>query len=157
MKRRCDYRFVSRWQVKARVEEVCDILSDPSALPRWWPEVYLSVREAPPGVFELHTKGWLPYTLRWRFRAEEGPNPDQFRLRAWGDLEGTGTWTLRQCGDLTELTYQWNVRVRKRLLRWFSFALRRVFEANHRWAMARGEAALQAELARRAESTGRAA
>ena len=48
------------------------------------------------------------------------------------------------------ITYDWRIRAEKPLLRYLSFLLKPVFSANHRWAMARGEESLKAELARRA-------
>ena len=66
------YHFVTHWRVRASLQEVSLIIGNPVDLPRWWPSVYLSVEELVPGgadglgrVISLHTKGWLPYTLRW--------------------------------------------------------------------------------------------
>ena len=45
------YHFISRWRVEGTCGEVADVLSDPLAFPRWWPSVYLDVRELePPGA-----------------------------------------------------------------------------------------------------------
>jgi hypothetical protein len=48
-----------------------------------------------------------------------------------------------------DVTYDWRLRAEKPLLRHLSLVLRALFEANHRWAMARGEESLRLELARR--------
>ena len=144
-----DYHFETRWRVKARVEDISGILGDPLDLPRWWPQVYLSVREPEPGVFDLRTKGWLPYHLRWKFRRTESRHPFGFSLTAWGDFEGQGVWNFKQDGEWADIQYLWTVRASKPLLRNLSFLLKPVFSANHRWAMARGEESLQRELARR--------
>lgn len=147
------YHFVTRWRVEARIEEVSDILSDPLQLPRWWPSVYLDVKEVKPGrigrVIDVWTKGWLPYTLRWRFVVTESEPPRHFRLEATGDFVGRGIWTLRQDGPIADVTYDWEVHAEKPLLKFFSFALKPIFAANHRWAMARGEESLARELRRR--------
>ncbi len=152
-----DYHFVSRWRMEATVEEVSDVLGDAESLARWWPSVYLAVREVEPGasdgvgrVVELHTKGWLPYTLHWFFRVTESLRPYGFALEAWGDFEGTGVWTFEQDGHFVNITYDWRIRAEKPLLRNLSFLLKPIFSANHRWAMARGEESLRAELGRRA-------
>jgi uncharacterized protein YndB with AHSA1/START domain len=151
-----DYRFDTRWRVRASPEEVADIIGDPLALPRWWPSVYLSATESAPGdadgvgrVLELHTRGWLPYTLRWSFRVVEADRPRRFAIQARGDFEGTGTWTFTPDGDSTDVEFLWMIRARKSLLRWLSFLLRPAFSANHEWAMRRGLESLQDELARR--------
>ncbi|HEX2515122.1 MAG TPA: hypothetical protein VH257_10485, partial [Chloroflexota bacterium] len=127
---------------------------------RWWPSVYLDVRELSPGdeqglgkEVDLYTKGWLPYTLRWRFRVVEQRWPHSLTLEASGDFVGRGVWTLRQDGPWTDVRYEWDVRADKPLLRRFSSLLRPLFAANHRWAMAQGEVSLRLELARRRART----
>jgi hypothetical protein len=151
-----EYEFITRWRVRGTAQEVSDILEDAESLPRWWPSVYLDVKVLNPergsGVgrrVELHTRGWLPYTLRWSFRIVESRPPEGFVLEADGDFVGRGEWTLRQDGEQVDVIYDWRIRADKPLLRWLSFALKPLFAWNHRWAMARGEESLRAELVRR--------
>ncbi len=59
-------------------------------------------------------------------------------------------WTFEQDGGAVNITYDWRIRAEKPLLRYLSFLLKPIFSANHRWAMARGEESLRAELGRRA-------
>ena len=150
-----EYHFITRWRVEGAVDEVADILKAADQLPRWWPSVYLSVNVLEQGdqggigkVVELHTRGWLPYTLRWQFRVTESRYPHGFSLEAWGDFNGRGVWALDQDGQYVNVTYDWKVRADKPLLRSLSFLLKPIFSANHRWAMARGEDSLKLELAR---------
>jgi hypothetical protein len=143
------YHFVTRWQVRGTAEEVWAVLNDPLSLPRWWPSVYLSVVRKPGDVYELHTRGRLPYTLRWSFRVSESEPPRRLGLEAWGDFEGRGMWTFSQQAEFTNIEYDWRIRAEKALLRYGSFLLKPIFAANHRWAMARGEESLRAELDRR--------
>jgi hypothetical protein len=146
-----EYHFVSRWRVKSTIEEVSDVLDNPTDLPRWWPSVYLSVKQSTPGgPVELITKGRLPYTIHWFFRVTESHRPRGFSIEAWGDFEGRGAWTFEPDGSFVNITYDWRIRAEKPLLRHLSFLLKPVFSANHRWAMARGEESLKAELERRA-------
>jgi hypothetical protein len=149
------YHFVTRWRVPGTVEEVSDVLEDAPGLARWWPSVYLDVDVLFPGdangvgkVVSLHTRGWLPYTLRWQFRITASNAPYGFTLEAWGDFEGHGVWTFEQQGAWVDVTYDWRIRANKPLLRSLSFLLKPVFAANHRWAMRQGEASLKRELAR---------
>ena len=153
---RNDYHFVTHWRVEGRVEEVSDILGEPKALPRWWPSVYLEVREEEPGgddevgkVVTLLTRGWLPYRLRWSFRVTESHRPYGFAFDAWGDFVGRGVWTLAQEGRWVDVVFDWKIRAEKPLLRRLSPLLKPFFAANHRWAMARGEESLKRELVRR--------
>jgi hypothetical protein len=97
----------------------------------------------------LHTKGWLPYTLRWTLSVTEPVSAHGFAVTATGDLNGTGRWTFEQDGPETIVTYRWSVQAAKPLLRRLSWLLKPVFSANHRWAMARGEESLALELRRR--------
>jgi hypothetical protein len=145
-----EYHFVTRWRVESTVEEVFEILDNPTDLVRWWPAVYLDVKEVEPGIFELLTKGRLPYTIRWRLRRLESRRPHGFSLEAWGDFDGAGVWTFTQDGGCVDIAYDWRIKAEKPLLRRFSFLLKPIFSANHRWAMKQGERSLKKELQRRA-------
>ncbi|MEX0667745.1 MAG: SRPBCC family protein, partial [Acidimicrobiia bacterium] len=156
-----DYRFLTVWRVAGTVDEVMAVLDDAESLPRWWPSVYLSVVPVEDGAsdgtgrsVELHTKGWLPYTLRWVLTITEAMSPTGFALSAAGDLNGTGRWTFAQDGPEVVIGYDWRVTATKPLLRRMSWLLKPVFSANHRWAMARGEESLRLELRRRRSSAG---
>ena len=65
-----DCHFTSHWHVKSTVQEVSEILEEPLEFVRWWPAVYLAIHELTGSqendekTYSLHTKGWLPYTLR---------------------------------------------------------------------------------------------
>ena len=155
-----DYEFQTVWRVAGSPEEVAAILGDATTLPRWWPSVYLAVEPAPeipegslaPGIPRpavLHTKGWLPYTLRWTMTVTEPVTNRGFAVTAAGDLNGTGRWTFEQDGPETVITYDWRVSTAKPLLRRLSWLLKPAFAANHRWAMACGEESLALELRRR--------
>ena len=144
-----EYILMSRWRVEGTLEEVSDVLEDAEGLARWWPSVYLQVHQRPDGVVELHTRGWLPYTLRWQFRVTHNRRPHGFSLEAWGDFVGRGEWTFTQNGRFADIVYDWRIRADKPILRYGSFLLKPFFAANHRWAMARGEESLKRELARR--------
>lgn len=150
-----EYHFITHWRVEGAINEVADILKAADELPRWWPSVYLDVKVLEPGdkggigkVVSLHTKGWLPYTLRWQFRVTESRYPLGFSLEAWGDFNGRGIWTLEQEGPNVNVNYDWKIRADKPLLSALSFLVKPIFSANHRWAMARGEESLKLELAR---------
>lgn len=44
-----EYHFISRWRVESTIEEVSDVLDNAPNLARWWPSVYLNVKQAEPG------------------------------------------------------------------------------------------------------------
>ena len=153
-----DYHFITEWRMEGTVAEVYQFLSNAPDFVRWWPKVYLDVKELEPGdqtgigkVMSLHTKGWLPYTLRWQYRVTE-VNAAGFAFEANGDFVGRGIWKFKQDGNYVNMTFDWQIRADKPLLRYLSFLLKPLFSANHRWAMAQGERSLRAELARRSRS-----
>jgi hypothetical protein len=155
-----DYEFVTVWRVAGTVAEVADVLRDGRTLTRWWPAVYLDVVPRIAGddlhvgsVTDLHTTGWLPYTLRWSLTLTEPVTDVGFALTAHGDLEGTGRWTFEQDGPEVVITYDWRVSATKEVLRRLTWLLRPIFAANHHWAMARGEESLRLELRRRRART----
>lgn len=125
-----------------------EILGNAEDLTRWWPSVYLDVKKRDDGIVLLHTKGFLPYTLRWQFRVTE-TREDGFALEASGDFNGHGNWTFRQDGPMVDIIYDWRIRADKPLLKYLSPVMKPIFSANHRWAMKRGEESLKAEIARR--------
>jgi hypothetical protein len=161
------YHFITDWRIAATPQEITDVLSDAAGLARWWPSVYLTVKVTEPGgddgvgqVVELWTKGFLPYTLRWRFRITRSDPPHGFELEALGDFDGRGIWTLTPeteppdpAGPKTVVTYDWLVIAQKGILKRLSVVMKPVFAANHRWAMARGEESLALELAGRPAAT----
>jgi hypothetical protein len=100
-------------------------------------------------VVELYTKGWLPYTLRWKFRVTAADFPHGFALEALGDFVGTGVWAFGQEGKNCVVQYDWKIAAAKPLLRRLTGLLRGVFSANHLWAMRQGETSLALELRRR--------
>jgi len=155
-----NYHFVTQWRVQATVEEVIAVLGDAMGLPRWWPAVYLDVQEIAPGdaagigrKIDLYTKGWLPYTLRWRFHVSEVEAMKRIVLLAEGDFVGRGIWTLQPDRDWVNITYDWKITARKPLLRSLSFLFKPIFAANHHWAMRQGEESLRLEIARRRATT----
>lgn len=154
------YHFVTHWRVRGAVEEVFDILSDPLDLVRWWPSVYLDVQEIAPGdennigrVIDLYTKGWLPYSLRWQFTVTEVERPTHIALKASGDFDGEGVWTLAQDGEFVNVEYDWRISAEKPLLKYLSFVMKPIFSANHHWAMDKGLESLKIELMRRQAQT----
>jgi hypothetical protein len=158
-----EYHFVTTWRIAAPPDEISAVLGDAASLARWWPSVYLRVNVLEEGderglgkVVDLWTKGFLPYTLRWRFAVTESDPPHGFRLEAVGDFVGRGTWTLTDAqaadhadGPSTLVTYDWLVVAEKGILKTLSVVMKPIFSANHHWAMQQGAKSLRLELARR--------
>lgn len=150
------YRLRTVWRARGAIHEAMAVLDDVDALPRWWPSVYLSVRRLADGEpdgggrrIELHTTGWLPYSLSWISTLTEPVTERGFAFTAEGDFNGTGRWFFRQDGPDVVLAFDWRISVDKPVVRRFSWLFRPLFAANHRWAMARGLESLRLELATR--------
>lgn len=161
-----DYHFITRWEMPATCAEIYRTLENAEDLARWWPSVYLEVKTIEKGqvggvgkVVELHTKGWLPYTLRWKFKVVHTDFPNGYALEALGDFKGKGVWMFRELPGSTpeelrcEVVYDWQISAEKPLLKWLTPLLRPLFSNNHHWAMARGAESLRLELRRRAAKT----
>ena len=155
-----NYHFVTDWRVEGTVEEVSQLLFDGPGVPRWWPSVYLEVDHTTEGdergvgsEVSIHTKGVLPYHLRWTARIVDADLPRSYMLEAVGDFVGRGRWTFRQDGAFVRASYDWQIRIANPLLQRLSFIARPLFGWNHRWAMARGLESLELELLRRHAAT----
>jgi hypothetical protein len=151
-----DYHFSTRWLVPGTPREVSDVLSNATDLPRWWPSVYLEAEELSKGgtggvgrSVRLRTRGWLPYTLDWNLTVTDSRDPLGFTFDAEGDFEGRGEWTFEPAGAWVEVCFDWRIEARKPLIRVLAPLFRPALEANHRWAMRRGEESLRLELERR--------
>ena len=147
-----DYVFVTLWRVAGNVDRVYRVLVDIENYPRWWPEVYLQVEPLTPlektigDRVRLLTRGKLPYKIRWQSEIVQANPPRGFMIRAAGDFDGRGNWALKQEGSDVVLTFDWRLRVQKRLIRSLSWVFKPLFRWNHRWAMARGREGLSREM-----------
>ncbi len=160
-----NYRFVTRWRLRARIEDVADALEDVDRISLWWPSVYRECTVVERGGahglgrrVEVTTKGFLPYLIRWHFTVDDVDYPHGSHVVAGGDLEGEGRWTLRQDGPEADVTYAWTVSANHAFIRRFSWLLRPLFAANHNWTMRQGLRGLRTELVRKlpAAATGTA-
>src|SRR5262249_6372720 len=98
------------------------------------------------GRYRMHSRGWLPYTLRWDLHPTEKDPPRRLALEATGDFVGTGVWTLSADPPFTDITYDWRIRADKLLLKYLSFLMKPLFRWNHAWAMAGGGESVKREL-----------
>ena len=145
------YRFVDEWLVPGSPEWVYGLLSRPRVYPEWWGKAFLEgegdAGPAAPGK-RLLTRGRLPYRLRWELTCIEATAPSRLVSRIEGDFVGEGIWTISPADGGTRAALEWNVEVRKGLVRYLTPVLRPLFAWNHRWAMARGLESITALAAR---------
>jgi hypothetical protein len=151
------YRYVNHWRVLGPIDEVAAVLRDATSYPRWWPSVYLAVEPFTDAAGverrRVRSRGFLPYAIDFVAHVVDERLPHAFSVVAEGEMQGRGDWRLEADGDWVDITYRWQVSANKMLWRTTSWALRPLFEANHDWAMRRGEESLRLELARRRART----
>ncbi len=144
-----DYHFKTHWRVRARIEDIFEILTQAGNYPKWWGLKYFTAREivsaGPNGLgqtVEFEMRGWLPYTLRWQLKSVEADKPTHIAGISSGDFSGLGVWTLKQDGPWADITFNWTVIVHKPFLKTWGFLLKSLFMWNHDWVMSRAEKGL---------------
>jgi uncharacterized protein YndB with AHSA1/START domain len=151
-----DVHLLSRWELAAGPREVYDLVADAASLPRWWPSVFLDATILEPGdtggvgrVVEVVAAGFLPVTLRWRFRVTAAQPPERLFMETTGDLEGLGLWAFEPAEKRVVVRLHWTGRVAKRGWRHLPTLVTPLLRRSHRWAMERGFTSLLLEVWRR--------
>ena len=148
------YEFATIWRVAAPIDRVYALIDTPADWPRWWPSV-LEVRQlAPPrddalgDRYAATMRGRLPYALRFEATTTRREAPHALELTATGELEGTGTWALREENGHTIVRYDWRVRTTPWWMNAFAAFpfVEPIFRYNHHAVMRKGLAGLRREL-----------
>jgi hypothetical protein len=140
-----DYQFVTCWRVSGSISKVYDVLRHGGRYSEWWP-AYLVSKEIPPNRVEVVVQAKFPYKVKFVTELVAENRPHGFEIRSTGDLEGKGVWKFREVDGKTEVTFHWDVKGNKPLIRWLSPILRPFFEWNHDWVMKQGGRALRTNL-----------
>lgn len=145
-----------QWLVAAGHREVVDVLAEPLAYPRWWPQCRSAHPGGPTGPdgreghdsVVLEVRSALPYTLRLALtRAHEDRAGGLLAVRIHGDLRGWAVMRVRPEGTSTRVLYRQRVIVAAPgIARWARPAAP-VLRANHAWMMRAGERGLRRWLA----------
>jgi len=154
-----DYHCTARWELEATPEELCALMLDAPALPRWWPSVFLDATLVDPGderavgrTVELLVAAFLPLTLRLRAKVTAVRPAERIAVETTGDLDGIGLWAFEPGDRRTIVRWSWRGRLRKPVAGLVPTFLRPTFLAGHRWAMERGLTSLLLEVWRRRTS-----
>jgi uncharacterized protein YndB with AHSA1/START domain len=147
------YEFVTTWQLDAPVADVFGFLRDSERYPVWWQGVKaVEVLETgnENGIGDTSRFTWrsvLPYSLSFDLRVTRVEEPYVIEAQAFGELAGTGIWTLsaREAGGTT-VVYDWRVRTTKWWMNAFGPLARPAFVWNHDIVMRQGAKGLAAEL-----------
>jgi uncharacterized protein YndB with AHSA1/START domain len=144
-----EFILVSQWRIAAPITRVWDALHEPTGWPHWWPYVAAADKIAPGDVegvgarYRFHWTSRLPYSIHIDTHVLEIAREKIIRAAASGDLQGEGTWRLREDGDATAVEYTWRVTLDRAWMRLFAPLLRPAFTWNHNAVMAAGEAGLR--------------
>lgn len=147
-----DYHFTSHWKVHGPIRVVYDILKDGERYDRWWKPAYVKTDVVGTQKVRALVRAKLPYTLDFTTELVREDPPKEIEIRALGELAGRGLWTLKEVGDEVAITFYWDVRAEKPLVRFLSPVLKPLFRWNHDWVMKTGEKGLQAEIDRLAKN-----
>jgi hypothetical protein len=132
-----DYHFVTIYQLEAPIEEVWRALRDFTSYPGWSKGIFRAQPLQPraeggeDGRIRFKVKGRLPFTLSFDATLTKDDPPQLLELRAVGELEGVGRWTLSQQGAVTTAQYTWDVRTTKRWMNLLAPLARPIFAWNH--------------------------
>lgn len=142
------FRFVTEWRFDSPIDRVWALLNEPEGFPRWWPGFEQAKTISGDGevgsVTQYRVRGDFGLIFDFTTEVEETQAPEYLRLKANGDLSGTGEWRLRTEEGRTEVTYVWEVEVRQLWLRLLGMlpGSRRFMERSHNRVMTAGGANL---------------
>lgn len=146
------YAFVTRWTVDAPMDEVFDVLLRVDEWPAWWRgvrRVELVQHGDARGIGTVHRfvfRSVLPYSLAFQVRVTGIEAPSRLSGVADGELEGTGTWSLRDGDGRTHLEYRWQVRTTRWWMNLLAPVARPIFVRNHDVVMEWGRHGLSRRL-----------
>lgn len=146
------YSFITRWQIKAPVEQVWNAIYESTDWPNWWKGV-LAVKEIEKndanginGVREYTWKSVLPYKLAFNMRLLKREELKYMYGEAFGELEGKGEWFFSEQDGVTYVQYNWDVYTNKAWMNYLSFMLKPAFQYNHDVVMRWGAEGLAKKL-----------
>lgn len=146
------YYFISRWQIKAPLTDVWNVLYDTESWCTWWKgaiEIKKTVSGTSNGigdVYEYIWQGRMPCKLHFFMELTDKINYKMIKAKAYGNLEGTGTWHFDEKDGISYLAHYWEVHTNNFWINLFSFALKPVFKRNHDLVMRRGALGLARRL-----------
>lgn len=146
------YCFVTRWQLKAPVEDVWDAIYNSLEWPDWWRGVVAArtIEEGDErgisGIREYTWKSVLPYKLHFSSKLVEREDYKRLYGIASGQLEGEGTWHFFEKDGISYIECDWRVSTNIKWMNAFSFMLRPLFRYNHTVVMKWGAKGLAKKL-----------
>jgi uncharacterized protein YndB with AHSA1/START domain len=132
------YEFVTVWRFDAPIEKVWDAIKHSESWNEWWKGVLKVVelkKGDEEGVGSIRRSTWkskLPYTLEFDSEIIKVEPMTRIEARAFGELEGTGIWTLSSETDgTTRVQYDWRVKTTKSWMNFIAPLAKPFFRWNH--------------------------
>lgn len=135
------YSFVTRWQLKAPLQDVWDAIYNSLEWPKWWRgvesviEIEKNDASGINGVRKYTWKSVLPYSLTFNMKLTEIEPLKRLKGVAFGELEGDGEWLFKQENGIVYVQYNWNVVATKKWMNNLAFLLRPFFVICHNTVM----------------------
>jgi hypothetical protein len=146
------YYFISRWQIRAPLADVWNVIYDTESWCSWWKGV-LEVKKTVDGatngigdVYEYLWRGRMPYNLHFFMEVTDKINYKMIKARSSGNLNGTGTFHFEEKDGISYVAHYWEVRTSNVWVSVFSFILKPVFKRNHDLVMKWGATGLARHL-----------
>lgn len=137
------FHFETRWQIPAPRAQVWAVMSRIDTWPQWWPGIRQAQLNATGDTAAVTVASPLGYQLRFYLCLVAVEDPGHARIRATGDLRGSGELHLTQHPGYTILRFWWCVVSPRRLVR----LLAPLARLAHDRVMSAGQAGLVARLA----------
>jgi hypothetical protein len=150
-----EYVFIDQFFAACDITDAYDYIANIRDYPQWWGNVYKKIEKLnnldddQPGVqYAVTIGGFLPYKLTISNEVTHIHKPYIIRFKAFGDLQGHGTWYFNASEGGTTITFDWRVVANKAVIRWFSFLLKPLFRANHHYCVKEAEKGIRNDLIR---------
>jgi hypothetical protein len=146
------FDLVTQWRLAAPLDRVWKLVVEVEEWPSWWPAVKRVELIEPgdaDGIGAVRRLTWgtaLPYSLTFDVRTVRVEPQRIVEGRAFGELDGTGLWTLSRDGSITVARYDWRVELTKPWMRTLAALLCPAFAWNHHKVMGWGEAGARKRL-----------
>jgi uncharacterized protein YndB with AHSA1/START domain len=154
--------LISRFRVEAEALAVWHVLTTVSDWPQWWPAVrrvarpFADKKEGTVGaVAVIDWKSPVGYGFQVTATTLHVDRPHSIEARVQGDLHGHGLWVLEPTddGSAVDVTYRWDLELRRPWMRRWVWLLRPVFAWSHFRVVRQGAAGLARHLRTRAVIT----
>jgi hypothetical protein len=146
------YTFISRWQLRAPVQEIWETIRDSEKWPEWWKGVD-DVTEIEPGdeagigsVRKYTLSSPAKYKLCFNLQLTERIEYKLLKGNATGDLQGTGAWHFAEDRGITYVECHWYVVTTLPWMNFLSIILAPLFRYNHSVVMSWGAKSLARKL-----------